>query len=246
MTMTWLVAVHLRMLCALCLCTPVAQGRARHRLHMAQAGGETHNVVQSTSAAQRNKAPIEAALRPFLEALSAGSLVLEVASGHGVHVSHLATAFTHLQWQPTEFQADNLVVIDRQCTPLSNVRPAVPLDSSAGKLPNCVSAGSLAAVLAVNLTHIAPWSATTGLLALAADGLKAGGHLFIYGPFLRGGQHTSEGNASFDESLRARDSTWGYRDIDAVLDVGAKHGLKRTDVVSMPANNFMLVMTRTG
>jgi Protein of unknown function (DUF938) len=231
----------LRMLCAVCLCTPIA----RHRLHMAQAGGETHNVVQSTSAAQRNKAPIEAALRPFLEPLAAGSLVLEVASGHGVHVSHLATAFTQLEWQPTEFQADNLAVIDTQCASLSNVRPAVPLDSSAGKLPNCVSAGSLAAVLAVNLTHIAPWSATTGLLAIAADGLKPGGHLFIYGPFLRDGQHTSEGNASFDESLRARDSTWGYRDIDAVLDIGAKHGLKRTDVVSMPANNFMLILTRT-
>jgi hypothetical protein len=32
--------------------------------------------------------------------------------------------------------------------------------------------------------------------------LGKGSRLFLYGPFKRDGQHTSEGNASFDESLR--------------------------------------------
>ena len=203
---------------------------------------DRHNIVASSSAAERNRGPIAEALTPFLTERS-GTL-LEVASGAGVHAAYLANSFPHLRFQPTDLYDESLAVIDQACTGLSNVAPAVQLDASAGRLPPVVQPCSLAAVLVVNMTHIAPWAATTGLLALASDGLLDGGLLFIYGPFTVDGKHTSEGNASFDASLRSRDSAWGYRDVAAVFAEGEKHGLVRVDAIGMPANNFLLVMRR--
>ena len=68
----------------------------------------------------------------------------------------------------------------------------------------------------------------------------------IYGPFKRGGAHTSEGNATFDASLRARNPAWGYRDVEAVDALGSAHGFVTEEVREMPANNFMLIMRRRG
>lgn len=203
---------------------------------------ERHNVVASSSAAERNRGPIAEALLPFLSGRSGA--VLEVASGAGVHAAHLGKAFPTLRWQPSDLYDESLALIDQACAELSNVASAVQLDASAGRLPRGVEPCSLTAALAVNLTHIAPWEATTGLLTLASDGLLDGGHLFVYGPFTVDGKHTSEGNASFDASLRARDSAWGYRDVAAIFAEGEQHGLVRVEAIGMPANNYMLVMRR--
>lgn len=69
-------------------------------------------------------------------------------------------------------------------------------------------AGTLAAVLAINLTHISPWPATAGLLAGAGRWLAPAGVVIIYGPFMVEGRHTSGGNAEFDASLRQRNPAW--------------------------------------
>ena len=70
--------------------------------------------------------------------------------------------------------------------------------------------------------------------------------LIIYGPFTTGGAHTTESNAAFDQSLRARDPSWGYRDIEADLGVLAQaSGLELVKRVEMPANNFLLVYSRS-
>lgn len=74
--------------------------------------------------------------------------------------------------------------------------------------------------------------------------LPQGGLLFIYGPFKREQQHTSESNAAFDASLRARNPTWGYRDIDDVSKLATAAGFVREAVLSMPANNFALVFRK--
>ena len=71
-------------------------------------------------------------------------------------------------------------------------------------------------IVAINMIHIAPWDAATGLMAGAGATLPVGGILYLYGPFREDGAHTAPSNAAFDESLRMRNPTWGVRDIEAV------------------------------
>lgn len=66
-----------------------------------------------------------------------------------------------------------------------------------------------------------------------------------YGPYMRGGAHTSPSNEAFDASLRARNPAWGVRDIDALTEVAAHAGLALDEVVPMPANNFTLVWRKS-
>ena len=84
--------------------------------------------------------------------------------------------------------------------------------------------------------------AVVGSAKLLEDTIN--GLLMIYGPFKRGGKHTSEGNATFDASLRERNPAWGYRDVEAVDALGQTHGFVMEKVHEMPANNFMLIMRR--
>ena len=74
--------------------------------------------------------------------------------------------------------------------------------------------------------------------------LPAGGVLFLYGPFRERGQHTAPSNAAFDESLRARNSDWGVRDLGEVAALASSHGLQFEERIAMPANNLSVVFRR--
>lgn len=190
----------------------------------------------ASPAAARNIAPLVETVAPLLP--SAGT-VLEVASGSGYHAAVLAAHAPHLHWQPTE--ADDhgckriATLIDEAGLP--NLNPPLALDAAFAVWP----LDWAEAVLCLNMIHIAPWSAALGLLAGAARLLPPGGPLMLYGPFMISGAHTSESNAAFDESLKARNPDWGVRDI-ADLDREARAvGLVRQNRFQMPANNMVLV-----
>jgi hypothetical protein len=100
------------------------------------------------------------------------------------------------------------------------------------------------AMFCANVIHIAPWPVAEGLFALAARRLRPDGRLFVYGPFMRDGQHTAPSNAEFDASLRARNPDWGVRDTRDLDALAAASSLRRIDMVAMPANNFVLVFGR--
>jgi hypothetical protein len=68
----------------------------------------------------------------------------------------------------------------------------------------------------------------------------------IYGPFSRGGEHTSESNRSFDGELRGRDPAMGIRDLDDMDAEASRQGLQREAEYAMPANNLLLVWRRSG
>ena len=104
--------------------------------------------------------------------------------------------------------------------------------------------GSIAGIVCINLLHIAPWAACTGLMAGAAALLQSAAPLYLYGPFRQGGRHTAPSNAQFDRYLRACDPAWGVRDLESVVACGADHGLELVDVVLMPANNLSVVLRR--
>lgn len=100
------------------------------------------------------------------------------------------------------------------------------------------------AIIAINMIHISPWEATLGLLAGASRLLRPGGVLYTYGPYMRDGRHTAPSNAAFDASLKARDSSWGVRDVREVECFAAIQGLALQEIVEMPANNLSLVFRR--
>jgi hypothetical protein len=103
---------------------------------------------------------------------------------------------------------------------------------------------TLDAVVCINMIHISPWSAAQALFAGASRRLVDGGVLYLYGPYKRGGAHTSPSNDAFDQQLRGRDPEWGVRDMEAVVALGASVGLVCDEPIAMPANNFSLVFRK--
>ena len=166
--------------------------------------------------------------------------MLEVASGTGEHVVHFAAALPGLDWQPTDLDAERRASIDAWSGDLANVRPALPLDAMAATWP----VPRADAVLCINMIHIAPTAATTGLVGGAARLLGPGGVLVLYGPFRRAGQPLEPSNAAFDADLRNRNPAWGLRVLEEVASLASDAGFGAPEVESMPANNLLVVFKR--
>ena len=96
-------------------------------------------------------------------------------------------------------------------------------------------------LVAINMIHITSRAGVEGLFRGAAAILTPGGHLFLYGPFSRRGV-TEESNRSFDASLKARDPSWGVRDLDDMIQpLGARFAFELTHVERVPANNHVVL-----
>jgi len=194
---------------------------------------------QHAPATQRNREPILAVLD---RVLPEQGLVLEIASGTGEHATYLAPRLPGLIWQPTDRDLDALESIVAWTTEVAatNVRPPLVLDVCSPRWP----VESADAIFCANMIHIAPWDATLGLMAGAGRVLPAGGLLVLYGPFMIDHRHTAPSNEAFDASLRARDPSWGVRDLGDVAEAARAQGLALLERVEMPANNFTVVFER--
>ena len=190
--------------------------------------------------AARNRDPIRDALLP---ALPSHGLVLEIASGTGEHTMCIASSSSQqLVFQPSDPEPAALASIDawRVHAGLTNVRPAIALDAMADIWP--ITKADV--VVCINMIHIAPWHAAEGLMRGASRTLSGGGLLYLYGPFLRDGQHTSAGNEAFDHNLKHENANWGIRDLEAVIDLARANGFGEPHVRSMPANNLSVFFRR--
>jgi SAM-dependent methyltransferase len=189
--------------------------------------------------ARRNREPILAVLE---RSLPRAGLALEVASGSGEHVVHFAGRLPGLAFQPSDPDPAARASIDAwvAASGLANVRPALALDAASRDWP----LERADAVLCINMIHIAPWRAAEGLVAGAARLLGAGGVLYLYGPYQRGGAHIAPSNEAFDADLRARNPEWGVRDLDDVAALAAGAGFGEPEIVAMPANNLSVVFRR--
>ena len=205
---------------------------------------------RSEPAAMRNREPILGVLRPALDDPSTPpGAVVETAAGNGVHACYFAPVFASRVWQTTDREADNVAAIAERIAaqPAENLRPPRRLDVGDDRWPGEIArhvGGAVAAITNINMIHISPWTAGQGLIAGAGRLLAPGGVLYFYGPFRIGGGHTGPGNEAFDGSLRARDPSWGIRDLDAVAAEAALHGLIREAVVEMPSDNLSVVFRR--
>lgn len=201
--------------------------------------------LRSPSAA-RNRDSIADVLRAHLPP---AGLVVEIASGSGEHVVHFAKHLSpELIFQPSDLSLQARASIDAWIDEgqLGNVRRAINLDVSDGAWVATVDeivrdAGTLAAIICINMIHIAPWQAAEGLIKGAALILPAKGFLFLYGPFTQHGFHTAVSNEAFDADLRARNPEWGVRDLETVSALAVTHGFDAPVVVPMPANNLTVV-----
>jgi SAM-dependent methyltransferase len=204
-----------------------------------QHGEKTANGKWSTPSAERNKGPI---LDVLARVLPRRGLVLEVASGTGQHVLHFAKALSDLTWQPSDPDAELRESIALRVREEQRTNVNGPIDLDVTKLPWPLQTAD--AVVAINLIHVAPWSATLALFEGARALLSTEHVLLLYGPYRRYGHHTSESNAQFDLDLRTHNPEWGVRDLEAVSDVAAGAGFALSETVEMPANNCTLVFKR--
>jgi len=204
-----------------------------------QRGEKTADGKWSTPSAERNKDPI---LDVLARVLPRRGVMLEIASGTGQHVVHFAKALPDLTWQPSDPDAELRESIALRVREEQRAKINSPIDLDVTKLPWPLPTAD--AVVAVNLIHVAPWSATLALFEGARALLSTEHVLFLYGPYRRFGRHTSESNAQFDHDLRAHNPEWGLRDLEAVSDVAAGAGFVLAETVEMPANNFSLVFKR--
>ena len=202
---------------------------------------------QSADADARFHAPAtlrnrDAILAVLHNELADAESVLEIASGSGEHARFFAEAMPNLRWQPSDASEAALASIAawRQDGP-ANLQPPLRLDvMHESDWPDlCFDA-----LFVANLSHIAPFAVTEALFDGASRVLAPDGRILIYGPFFRDDSPPSEGDLSFDASLRARDPALGIRHVDEIDRAAAPRGFRRVAVHVMPANNLTLVFVR--
>lgn len=208
------------------------------RVSVAHADGEGR---LHAPAAERNA---DALLDLLSRAAPASGTALELASGTGQHVTRFATALPGLTWQPSEVSRERLhsIALWSADAPNGTVLPAVLLDATAAGWGGRHTGKAL--VLLVNLLHLIPERAARTLIFEVAQALAPGGRFIFYGPFLRDGKTTSDGDARFHKSLRAQDPQIGYKNDRDVVGWLQDAGLDLVETVDMPANNLAFVAER--
>lgn len=210
---------------------------------------------QYAPATQRNR---EVILEVLQTVLPSTGTVLEIASGTGEHAIFFAPRLQPRQWLPSDPSPVALASIAawRAYAPAENLHPAIALDVCdspwvverddwTAVLPSLdLHQHPITAIVAINMIHIAPWTACEGLMAGAGRLLPAGGVLYLYGPFQRQGQHTAPSNEAFDASLRAQNPAWGVRNLETVVALAEIHQLELSQVIAMPANNLSVIFRR--
>jgi hypothetical protein len=196
-------------------------------------------------ATERNRDVILEVLERVLP--NAGT-VLEIASGTGEHASFFAPKLAPRRWLPSDI-SDPMIKSIAAWTRETNARYLLPaIELNVCRTPWSVEQDdkwsgerSINAIVNINMIHIAPWKACEDLMAGAGRILPEGGVVYLYGPFKREGNHTAPSNDTFDTWLKAQNTDWGVRDLEAVENAARVHHLVLKEVVDMPANNFSLV-----
>ena len=169
---------------------------------------------------------------------------LEIASGTGQHSVAFAKTCPNLVWVPTDIDDERLASIGIYVSEaqLENLTLPVKLDATTPGWSQ--TTGKVDLIVLVNLLHLISEKEARVVVSEVAQALAAGGVFLLYGPFMRGGELTSEGDARFHESLVNSDPDIGYKDDFDVLDWAMEAGLDVAHMLEMPANNLSLVFRK--
>jgi hypothetical protein len=194
-------------------------------------------------AAERNKQPIAEVLR---RVLPENGTLLEIASGTGQHAVYFAEALAPWRIQPTDYDAEHLVTLQRrvELKAQPSLLQPVLLDVSVSPSDSAALPEAPSAIYCANMLHIAPWSACIGLFRWAGALLGATQVLVTYGPYFLGDGKDAPSNVEFNSSLHARNPEWGVRKLSELQAVARDFGLELSECVAMPANNHCLVWQR--
>lgn len=192
-------------------------------------------------AAQRNLDPI---LQSLHRHAPKQGRALEIASGSGQQIVHFAAAHPGLNWQASDADRSNMdsIAAWHRFAPAANLHPPIVLDAARPGWAGEFSGLSL--IIMVNLLHLVTPSSAIAILKECSSALLPEGRLMVYGPFLRDGRSTSQGDAEFDAALRAGDPEIGYKDLDWTLSEMTANGLL-TQREDMASNNLMLIGQKT-
>lgn len=161
-------------------------------------------------------------------------------SGTGQHAAHFAENQPSWKIQTSEYEDSKFPSIEAYARDHENVLNPVELDLRKGSgtsSPWGYNPGEFDVVYCANLTHIAPWEATVGLIEGSSRILRSKRKLIIYGkfkrnrniplsvvyltwlwvsffgtlitgPFKKNGKFRTENDPKFDESLKKDDPSW--------------------------------------
>jgi hypothetical protein len=193
----------------------------------------------------RNSPPLLVALAPWFSGRSGP--VLEIGAGTGQHAGAFRLGFPGLDWIASDPDADHRASVAAWADTLGlPPRPVLDVDAASdwAAASDVAALGPLAAVVSMNVIHIAPVAVAEGIVRGAGRTLAANGLLVFYGPLLENGRHTGEGNRLFDAGLRAENPDWGLRDTSMIRDLAEAAGLSLAALLGMPANNRLLIFRK--
>ena len=191
--------------------------------------------------AERNSKPIINLIKRI--APKSGE-ALEIASGTGQHITKLALALPNLSWLPSEVEEKRLKSITAwiKNENLQNIKSPVYLDATETGWAKNIPRYDF--ILLVNLLHLISWNETKTLICELSKALKTKGVALIYGPFMRNGQLTSEGDQNFHTSLIQTDPDIGYKNDSDMRKLFFNEGLLLLETVEMPANNLACILQK--
>lgn len=191
-----------------------------------------------STACERNRAPILERLRQ----LGLSGLVLEVASGTGMHAAWFAPRLTGVVWQPSDRSEDALVSIEawRAETDADNLLKPVRFDLFDQERP----VDRADAIFNANMIHVAPEVVTERLFAHASQLLSDGAPIILYGPYRYEDRPLEPSNERFHRSLQQQYQGGGIKLFEWVDEVARDHGFRHDRDEAMPANNRLQVWRR--
>ena len=209
---------------------------------------ETASVAKSKGdarlfapSAERNSTPI---VNLINQIAPKSGVALEIASGTGQHIVKLALSLPNLSWSPSEVDEERIKSISAwiKAENLSNIKPPLHLDATETGWSKSLPQSDF--ILLVNLLHLISWNETEILISEISKALKTEGIALIYGPFMRNGELTSEGDRNFHVSLTQTDPDIGYKDDLDMQTLFSNSGLSCLEKVEMPANNLAFVLKK--
>ena len=195
---------------------------------------------QFNPSADRNKEAICEVLKIYTQ--PSFNKVIEIGSGTGQHAVYICSQLKFLTWQPTDLR-ENLENIKQWISDssITNIKDPIRLNVGKDDFPK----GRFDIAFTSNTLHIMSWKQNKAYFKLLGKRLRSGSKAMFYGPFNYDGQFISDGNRHLDLILKEQNESSGIRNFEDICSNMFKNGFELCSDHNMPANNRLLVFTKS-